>query len=117
MEINEIKKGMIVVVTDEGYSGNLENSIVKVLSRPGETSDETMKHTNSTKHKLLHNTVLCEAIRFHMKRSLHCNNKPAFYQLITELRPANIDEKKAYTKGIRHINNVKYIAHTSQQNI
>ena len=105
----KIRKGIIVVV---GYNthvfGNLKGSIIKTLAQPGEGSDKAFKITGK-RICLSKKYILCEvATPVKVKRTtITCNNKPALYHHTDGLKIANVHERQAYTKGIRHVNDIK----------
>ena len=99
MELNEIKKGIIVVVSVEQF-GNPVGTITKIVSRPGEVTDYVFKATSKQESNVK------EALRFIMCEatgkpytSLRYNNKPVCFEDILNLRLANDQEKEQYQKG------------------
>ena len=82
-------------------NGNYSSVITKVISEPGDTDDfqfELCQNTKSDK-KAFQRTVLCEAKAGKSFPTKH-NNKNAYREAISDLRPATEDEKFAYRKGI-----------------
>jgi len=119
MNRNEVKKGRIVVITniENGVitMGNPQGSIVKILSKPGEISDEVFKVIGISTHRIQRNRVLCERAKTLNFFNVHYNNIPAFYEDIDSLKLATIDEKKAYSKGISHTSGVKYTSDKDEE--
>ena len=87
MELKQIKKGIIVVVSVEQF-GNPVGTITKIVSRPGEVTDYVTAKT----------CVMCEATG-KLYTSLRCNNKPVCFENILGLRLANDREKEQYRNG------------------
>lgn len=93
---------MIVVVINGEARGNLPGTITQVLSKPGEVSDSVTKHYNITSSKNCAHKVFCEDKRWNTPSKLF-NNKPALYELISDLRPATEKEKDMLRAGIENI--------------
>ena len=76
MELKQIKKGIIVVVSVEQF-GNPVGTITKIVSRPGEVTDYVFKATGERVSELMtaKTCVMCEATG-KLYTSLRCNNKP-----------------------------------------
>ena len=107
MNKNKIRKGIIVVVKYNTHVvGNPEGSIVKTLAKPGELSDKGFK-ISGKKEGLSKKFILCEVIPTINRTTITHNNKPALYQYTDGLELANVHERQAYTKGIRHLNDIK----------
>lgn len=106
MNKSKIRKGLIVEVTKYN-NGNPIGSIVKTISQPGTLSDKGFNLLGRTKKHSLAHTILCEVAHPVTTKNITHNNKQAFYELIEGLELATPDEKLAYIKGVRHVNNMK----------
>ena len=96
MKNEEIKKGIIVVIGAKSTTmGNLPGVPTKVLGKPGELADEFVKITGYKINPIHKRFILCEAVQ-PTCGSVHCNNKPAYQENISELTKANENQKKVY---------------------
>jgi hypothetical protein len=85
------KKGTIVTVIEGRAFGCSPNTVTKILSKPGRVSDESAEllgkfYTEST-YLIM---VACQ----HSKST--CNNRPASYEYVDDLRLATEYEKKKF---------------------
>lgn len=112
----KIRKGMIVTkckyrTGNYPFSRISVGSTTKVLSQRNEFCDETFKtitqfsKSNNPKKFSENALVLCESVPCNSIKisSIHCNNKPAYYEKIGDLRPATDTEKEEYYK-MKHLN-------------
>jgi len=93
---NQIRKGSIVVIQNGVMLGNPADTITKVISRPGELSDkDRSSFGNNTPIPKKHILVAAEDNTYNP----FYLNKPAYYELIADLRPATEEEKKKFRKN------------------
>jgi hypothetical protein len=91
MESEKVRKGMIVVVVEGESFGCPPDTVTKVLAKPGRINDETATLLGDFT-TLDKRGVLCQ----NEKSNRHCNNKPASYELVRDLREATMNEKKLF---------------------
>lgn len=87
-----IRKGSIVVVMEGTAFGCAPQTITKVLSKPGRILDEVALLIGVFFVKNSDHVIICA--NNNSKR--HCNNKPASYEMVDDLRLATDEEKKLF---------------------
>lgn len=100
MELNQIRKNLIVVVSESKMLGNDPGAITKIVAQPGAVVDSIFKTTGKSTTKAVGSltTVLCEATT-KPHTQLRYNNKPVCFEEISSLRLAKDWEKEHYRKG------------------
>lgn len=94
-ELSKIRKGIIATIIHGKAGGNPPGSTVKILSSPGEVNDRLFAIIGKRTHEQSMEQILCERIyNQDMKFTATYNNKPCFYEYISDLRPATSIEKR-----------------------
>jgi hypothetical protein len=95
MKTNKIRKGSIVVVINGLSLGNHANTITKIIHTNG-IMNEDPNISQRTEY------YMCEALEekhsYNQFYNLYCN-KPFYYELKIDVRLANEEEKKLFTKN------------------